>query len=162
MRHGSSTEEEVSTELELIDLALEQEKELHHATGYIDCFRGVNFRRTLVAAGVQSLQQAQGNSFTTTYIVLFLQSLGVENPLLIKTARSCCSFAGTLLAFYLTDKIGRRMMLIGGAFLMGVLLWITSGLAAWTPGGVTGSAAQGAIACIILHVSLDQKHLCVR
>lgn len=159
MRHGSSTDDEVSSELELIDLALEQEKELHHATSYADCFKGVNFHRTMVAVGVQCLQQAQGNSFTTTYIVLFLQSLGVEDPLLIKTARACCSFAGALLAFYLTDKIGRRMMLIGGAFLMGILLWITSGLAAWTPGGVTGSAAQAAIACIILHVSVSLKRL---
>lgn len=152
MRQGASTEEETAQELELVAAATEQEAEMHRATGYLDCFKGSNFYRTLVAVGVQCLQQAQGNSFTQAYLVIFLQQLGVNDPLLIKIAHSCCSFGGTVLAFYLTDKLGRRTMLIGGAVLMGSTLWVTSGLAAWTPGEVTGAKAQTAIAMILLNV----------
>jgi SP family sugar:H+ symporter-like MFS transporter len=145
--------QEVELELKLIDQAAQYEMEAHHATSYLDCFRGSNAHRTLVAIGVQCLQQAQGNSFVTSYLVLFLKDLGVSNPQLIAVANACCSFGGTVLAFYLTDKIGRRPMLLGGSFLMAILIWTVSGLASWTPGGIHGSSAQGAIAAILLFVS---------
>ncbi|KAK5164157.1 uncharacterized protein LTR77_010248 [Saxophila tyrrhenica] len=155
MRKGASSEEETAQELDLVAAATEQEIELHRASSYLDCFRGSNFYRTLVAVGVQCLQQAQGNSFTQAYLVIFLQQLGVNDPLLIKIAHACCSFGGTVLAFYLTDELGRRKMLIGGAFLMGATLWVTSGLAAWTPGGVHGAKAQTAIAMILLNAAIS-------
>lgn len=152
LREGHSREE-IALELELIDQAIQYEMEAYRATSYFDCFKGTNARRTLVAIGVQCLQQAQGNSFVTTYLVLFLKDLGVSNPQLIAVANACCSFAGTVLAFYLTDKIGRRPMLMGGSFLMAILIMTVSGVASWTPGGTTGSSAQGLIAAILLFVS---------
>jgi SP family sugar:H+ symporter-like MFS transporter len=116
---------------------------------------GTNGRRTLIAVGVQVLQQSSGNSFTTTYLVIFLQQVGVTKPYLINVANYCCSLAGTFLAFYLTDKLGRRPMLIGGAFFMCALLWIISGIATWAPnGGRDAAGAQGCIAAILLFVSL--------
>lgn len=155
MRHGAATPEEVEFELDLIDQAIQAEVESHRATSYVDCLKGSNARRTLIAVGVQCLQQAQGNSFMTTYLVIFLSQVGVGDPQLIACAKLCCSFAGTLLAFYLTDKIGRRPMLMGGSFFMAGLMWTISGVSSWTPGGASGSSAQGCIAAILFHVSIS-------
>lgn len=149
--------EEVALELELIDQAAQYEMEAYRATSYLDCFKGSNAHRSLVAIGVQCLQQAQGNSFIQTYLVLFLKDLGVENPQLIAIANACCSFGGTAMAYYLTDKIGRRPMLMVGSLLMVTLLWTVTGLASWTPGGIHGSSAQGCIAAILLFVSEQTK-----
>lgn len=158
MRKGSSTEEEASMELELIDLAMEEEKQNHQATSFLDCFRGTNLRRTIVAIGVQVLQQAQGNSFTTTYLVIFLQQVGVKEPLLINVAKMAVNLGGTMLTFYLTDKIGRRPMLMVGSFFMAGLMWTVSATSSFTPGGLSDSGAQGIIAAILLYVS--HSHIC--
>lgn len=56
-------------------------------------------------------------------------------------------------SFYLSDKIGRRPMLLGGSFFMAALMWTISGLAGWTPGGISGSVAQGCVAAMLLYVS---------
>lgn len=152
MRDGVSTDGEVAFELGLVERAMQDEAEMHHATGYIDCLRGSNARRTLVAVGVQCLQQAQGNSFITTYLVIFLSQMGFSNAQLISTANSCCSLGGTVLAFYLSDKMGRRPMLMGGSLFMAALMMTVSGLSSWTPGGVHGSTAQGCIAALLLYV----------
>jgi MFS transporter, SP family, sugar:H+ symporter len=152
LRYGGATDEEVETELELMDQATQQEREQHLATSYSDCFKGSNGLRTLAAVGVQVLQQAQGNAFMTSYKVIFLKQLGMSQPLVIQVSSLCVSLLGTFLAFYLSDKLGRRPMLIGGSFFMAVLMWIISGMAAWLPGGVHGSAAQGAVACILIYV----------
>jgi hypothetical protein len=152
MRAGGSTEEEVATELNLIDLAMQEERENNLATSYADCFKGTNLRRTIIAIGVQILQQAQGNSFTTTYLVIFLKQVGVKEPLLINVAKMCCNFGATLLTFFLTDMLGRRPMLMGGSFFMAGLMWTVSGVSAWSPGGPSNTAAQGVVAAILLYV----------
>lgn len=152
LRHGAATDDDISTELELMDQAMQLEKEQHLATSYIDCFRASNGIRTLVAVGVQVLQQAQGNAFLASYKVIFFQQLGINQPLVIQVASLCCGLVGTFMSFYLSDKLGRRVMLIGGAFLMALLMWIISGMAAWLPGGVHGAAASGCVAAIMINV----------
>lgn len=132
---------------------MQEERETHLAIGYADCFKGANLRRTIVAVGVQVLEQAQGNSFTTTYLVLFLKQIGLAQPLLINVAKMCVNFGATLLTFYLTDKVGRRPMLMTGSFFMAGLMWTISDVSAYTPGGLSDSAAQGIVGDILLYVS---------
>ncbi|KAL4808236.1 general substrate transporter [Aspergillus unguis] len=148
-REGSMTEEAIANELRLIEVAMQEEHENHRATSYLDCFRGSNLPRVCIAMGVQCLQQAQGNSFISTYLVIFLGQVGIEEPQLIAIVYYACSLVGCMLAFYLSDKLGRRPMLMGGALLLGTLLWITSGLASWGPSSL--AAANGSIAAIMLY-----------
>lgn len=151
MRHGSATPDEVQTELTLMELALNEQIETHRATSYLDCLRGSNGRRTLVAAGLQSLQQVQGGSFINNYLVIFLNQIGIQDPLKIQVPNFGAQLGGATLAFYLTDKIGRRAMLLGGSFFMCVLMMTVSGLAASNPNGISGANAQGLIAAILLY-----------
>jgi hypothetical protein len=48
-------------------------------------FKGANLRRTLIAIGLQSLQQAQGVSFVSNYILVTLVSLGINT--VVKSSR---------------------------------------------------------------------------
>lgn len=148
-RQGSMSEEAVLNELRLIEVAMEEERENHRATSFLDCFRHSNLPRTCIAMGVQCLQQAQGNSFVTTYLVMFLGEVGINEPQLIAIVYYACNLVGCILAFYLSDKLGRRPMLVGGALLLATLIWITTGLASWGPSSLT--AANGTIAAMMLY-----------
>lgn len=149
-REGYSNEEAVALELSLLEVAMHEEQLNHRATSYADCFRGSNLHRTCIAMGVQCLQQAQGNSFTSTYLVIFLGQVGINEPQLIAIAYYACNLVGCILSFYLSDKLGRRPMLLGGALLLAALIWITSGLASWAPPSM--AVANGSIAAIMLYV----------
>lgn len=153
LRKGKSNAEEVSLELSLIDRALREQFEMSANTTYIDCFRGSNLRRTLIAVLVQLMQQIQGNSFMNNYLVVFLQTIGVQNSLQIYIAQNATQLGGITLAFYFTDKIGRRPILMVAAFFMGILMFIVAGLGAYTNvnGGPT---AQGCVAAILIYQAI--------
>lgn len=73
LRRGASPDV-IRVEIHLIKAAIDEQHELHYATSYVDCFRGTNARRTMIAIGVQVFQQLQGASvsliqlFARTYI----------------------------------------------------------------------------------------------
>lgn len=147
IRRGAATEAEVDEEMRLTEAAVAEQEEFHHVTTYWDCFKGTNGRRTLIATSVQVLQQLSGNAFMSSYAVIFLQQAGITNVFVVSLARTCMGLAGATMGFYLPDKIGRRPLFIGTAAIMWAGLWITSGIAAWWPGGVDGgSVSQGLLA----------------
>lgn len=151
IRRGAATHAEIEQELDLLHKANIEQKEYHHATSYADCFKGSNGRRTLIAASVQVLQQLQGNSFVSTYGVLYLKQLGVTDALISQLAFVGMALAGATLAFVLTDRIGRRALFLGTALMAWASMWISSGLSSFWPGGVNGGpVAAGSLACFML------------
>ena len=55
---------------------------------YAECFKGVNAKRTLGAAGPVCAQQLTGLSFLKTYSSLFFRQAGFADPFLITTVQS--------------------------------------------------------------------------
>lgn len=153
IRKGKSSPSEVCLELVLIESALEEQRSLAASTTYLDCFRGANLRRTLIAVLVQVMQQIQGNSFMNNYLVVFLQRIGIENGLQIYLAQNATQLGGVTLSFYFTDKIGRRPLLIVASFFMAVLMWTVAGLGAYTE--IRGSnKAQGCVGAISIYQAI--------
>lgn len=152
IRAGSSTTEaDIEAELNLLVVSIEEQETNHHATSYVDCFRGSNGRRTLVAVGVQVFQQFQGNSFASNYGVIFLKQLGVADPLQAQTARVACALLGATIAFWAADSVGRRPVMITCAFVMWATMFLSSGLSAYWPGGITdGAPARGVLATLLM------------
>jgi hypothetical protein len=147
IRGGAATEDEVEDELKLIEIAVAEELEFHRVSTYWDCFKGTNGRRTIIASGVQILEQLSGNAFMSSYAVIFLKQVGITDPIVSSLSRTCMSIAGATMGFWLPDYFGRRPILIFSAFIMWAGLWITSGISAWWPGGVSGGpVAQGLLA----------------
>nr|KAK5450731.1 hypothetical protein LTR18_000747 [Exophiala xenobiotica] len=149
IRKGVATEYEINEELALTEEAVREQAEMHKATTYLDCLKGSNGRRTMIAVGVQVLQQLSGNAFMLSYSVIFLQQVGVTDPLASSMARTAMAIGGSCFAFYFTDKIGRRPLMIGSAVGMWVGLWITAGVAGYTVVD-GGSKAQFLLALLLI------------
>ena len=101
-------DEAVMAEVLEIQAAYEDSRRLHDGIGWFELFKGANLRRTLIAIGLQSLQQAQGVSFVSNYILVTLVSLGINNPYTIVLVLYVVLFVSSLGAFYFPDRVGRR------------------------------------------------------
>ena len=147
---GSKTPAEViEEELQLLVQAELEQRQLHRASSWLDCFRGTNLRRTLIGTGVQSLQQGQGNGFVLSYAVTFLQSIGVkQNKLQMTVLLVFVNCMGASLAFYFVDRFGRRQSLIWGAVVLAACMYVVSGVVAAMPGDQT--AMKGVLAALFV------------
>ncbi|KAJ5103418.1 hypothetical protein N7532_003947 [Penicillium argentinense] len=119
-------------EVQLLQLQVEEQRELHKATSVIDCFKGTNLRRTIIAMGVQILQQAQGVSLSNNFIVTFMKQFGFADPLKYDVIVIACGPVASVISFYTFDKIGRRSNVFWGVFAMAAMML-----------GVGGTTAHG-------------------
>jgi MFS family permease len=108
VKSAENSEEAIWAEVQEIQAAYMEMRQLHSGTGWAELFRGANLRRTLVAIGLQSLQQAQGVSFVSNYTVTTFLSLGINNVFTIVLILYVVLLVSSLGAFYLPDKVGRR------------------------------------------------------
>lgn len=148
IRKGVASDEDINEELLLTQDAVREQKEYHRVTTYMDCFRGSNGRRTMIATGVQVLQQLSGNAFMLSYAVIFLKEVGVTDPLASSMARTAMAIGGSCFAFVLADKVGRRPLMIGCAIGMWIGLWVTAGVVGYTT--VDGGPVASFILALIL------------
>jgi MFS family permease len=108
VKSAENSDEAIWAEVQEIQAAYMEMRQLHSGTGWAELFRGANLRRTLVAIGLQSLQQAQGVSFVSNYTVTTFLSLGINNVFTIVLILYVVLLVSSLGAFYLPDKVGRR------------------------------------------------------
>ncbi|KAL8281006.1 hypothetical protein RQP46_006685 [Phenoliferia psychrophenolica] len=127
LHRGGNPSYSVDDEIAELVAAFALQKSIR-APALLDVFKGSDLRRTLISVGMQCLQQAQGSGYMTSYIVLFLISLGMTNFFQIVMILYCVYLAGILFSFYLPDYVGRRPMLIWGAAVCGSCLIIVSSL----------------------------------
>ncbi|GAB1202662.1 hypothetical protein APSETT445_001283 [Aspergillus pseudonomiae] len=151
LRSLSNYPDTIPYEVELLKAQAEEQQELHKATSIWDCFKGSNRRRTIIAIGVQVLQQAQGVSFIQNFIVTFLEQLKFPDPLRTNLMVTGCSFAVHIITFFSFDKIGRRYSLCIGAILLGGTMFGTGiAIAAGDTSHGSSPAATASIALLIL------------
>merc|ERR1712093_86883 len=119
------------------DVVAEQYAEIaasvHHvrslsSTSYIDCFRNTNRNRlrTLTGISLQALQQLVGINFIFYYGTTFFKNSGIDNAFLITIATNVVNVGATVPGLWLTDKAGRRTMLLVGAIGMAVCHFIVA------------------------------------
>ncbi|KAK8018673.1 hypothetical protein PG991_007863 [Apiospora marii] len=138
----------IDEELRLLVAAEEQDRELYEHSSWADTFTGTNLRRTAISAGVQCLQQAQGNSFIIQYAVVFLQSIGVQDSFEVLIMLYFVNCVASSMAFYFVDKIGRRPLMVGGACVMASCMFILAGLTGFQQESL--AAQKGALACLFI------------
>lgn len=131
---GSDPSYNALEDLEVLRLSLVEE---HNQGRYSDLFRGTNRRRTLVAMGMNFFIQATGSPFTAAYGTLFVQSIGTINPFNYSIMSSSINFFSCLVGISITDRIGRRPILMTGSILQ--IIWL------FTMGGI-GTAANPSLA----------------
>lgn len=109
LRKPTGDDNGIFIEVQEIKAAYEEQKALHSGVGWVELFRGHNLKRTLVAIGLQSLQQAQGVSFVSNYILVTMIGLGISNPYTIVLVLYVVLLVSSFGAFYFPDKAGRRL-----------------------------------------------------
>jgi hypothetical protein len=105
---GPNSDELIWKEVQEIKANFDEQRALHSGVSFFELFRGPNLRRTLIAVGLQSLQQAQGVSFVANYVVILLIRLGIQNVYTIILVLYVVLLVTSLGAFYFPDKLGRR------------------------------------------------------
>lgn len=101
----------------------------------------------MIASSVQCLQQAQGNSYMSSYRILFFQALGFQDVFKLNVLFMLEMILACACAFYLADRFGRRPILTITAFLIMSSMFITTGIA--TSSLVNSkSAMKGSLACM--------------
>ncbi|KIK40403.1 hypothetical protein CY34DRAFT_24850 [Suillus luteus UH-Slu-Lm8-n1] len=103
-------------QLQQIQDTIELEDSYAASARYIDCFRGVNFRRTVVATMVFVLQQGAGVVFVLGFSTYFFELAGFANTnaFNLGIGVTAIGIVGNLLTFYTVNRFGRRSVFFWG------------------------------------------------
>ncbi|GAA6006089.1 hypothetical protein JCM10207_000519 [Rhodosporidiobolus poonsookiae] len=142
---GFSAEEEVAA----LQTAFEHEKAIQKPSIWA-VFKGSDRRRALISMGIMCLQQAQGSSYMTNYIVIFLIALGMTDVFKLVMIVYVVYLISILFSFYLPDRFGRRPMLMIGAAVCAATLAITCGINIGYGDAITPGAQKAALAMIFI------------
>ena len=115
LRGNSVTPDLVNEEFVEMQRGIEEEREAASAASVVDMFKGVDLRRTILAAGAIVSHAASGVWFTISYATYFYLAAGIEKPFLATIMQNCLGLAGALCGMFLMHKVfGRRPMLLIG------------------------------------------------
>lgn len=120
------TSGETEQEAQMIQVAIEQAKELTEGT-WLDLFRGTNLRRTMVATWMFIFQQWNGQQFINAYGPTFYVQMGLGSMAFVYTIIN--GVVGQVMGIgfsFVLDKIGRRRQLIGGIIMATIFMFLVA------------------------------------
>lgn len=121
LRQRETTDPLVVEEFE--DMIKNVETSTMNKSSYLDCFRQFNNKtrtRMLTGLGFLGVQQLTGINFIFYYGTTFFVRSGIQDPYLISVLTNVVNVAATLPAFILIERLGRRPLLIWGAFFLAI------------------------------------------
>jgi len=123
----------------------ELEKQMTSGTSYLDCFRGVELRRTEIACVAFAGQTLSGASFAYNSTYFFQQvGLSTDETYKLNLAGTGLALAGTLVNWFaLMPYFGRRRIYLWGLFSMAAILFAIGILNIWTANRVVGLTQAG-------------------
>ncbi|KAK7940979.1 uncharacterized protein PG986_013366 [Apiospora aurea] len=100
-----------------------QERAVAQGTSYIDCFKGIDRRRTEIACCTWLIQIGCGIWFGGS-VTYFLQQLGFDDDQSFNfgLGRSALNVVGTICSWWVMQHVGRRSLYLWGIVIMLVLL----------------------------------------
>ena len=103
----------------------ELEKANNEGTSYLDCFKGVNLRRTEIACITWLVQTFCGSTFMG-YSTYFYRQAGLSssNAFTLSVVQYAIGAVGTVLAWVMMTRFGRRTLYVGGQAVLFCLLMI--------------------------------------
>ena len=96
------------------------------------------------------LQQAQGISFINNFIVTFMKQLGFADPLKYNVIVLACGLVANVFSFFTFDKVGRRISMFTGAFLMAAMMIGVGGTTANGYEALSPMTQNGCVAMLVL------------
>ncbi|KAF6834617.1 sugar transporter [Colletotrichum musicola] len=145
LRAGTMTPESIDLEFARIQKSLHDEPEQGRTK---ELFQGVNLKRTAIAIGMSFFQQATGQAFASQYGAVWVKSLGTLNPFDVTLGSSALTSGLIITCLFLTDRVGRRKILLLGSFVQASALFTMAGLGVPTP--VPHSHKSGMVGMLLL------------
>ncbi len=106
------------------------EREIATGTSYLDCFKGIDLRRTEIAMVSFLGQIASGAQFAYSATYFFQQAgLVSEDAYKLNLGGTAIAFCSSLAAWVLMRHVGRRSLYLSGMSTLSVLLFIIGCLA---------------------------------
>ena len=132
--------------LALIKHTNDLEEAMSGGVNYLDCFKGVEKRRTLIACVVWVTQAFCGAAMMGYSVQIYRESgLDAEGALNLNIGQYCLGFVGTIGSWFLMRRIGRRTLYVWGLIILFSFLMVIGGLgvisrentgAAWALGSI--------------------------
>ncbi|KAK7414421.1 hypothetical protein QQX98_006699 [Neonectria punicea] len=142
----------VEEDLEMLKATIMHEEEVSAVdVSYLDCFKGVDRRRTLIACLMMVMQQFSGFPLCGNYLAYFLSLSGLSDAFLITVISSLLSVFAILVAFTLVEYVGRRPQLLFGMTGM-VPCLVAISVLGWVGRGTNGNGRALAAFSIIWNV----------
>ena len=103
----------------------EMEKETTRGTTFKECFKGTNLRRTEICV-VAYVIQVWGGAALTGYSTYFLELTGfpAAKAFALSLGSKAFAFVGTLLAWFVLWRVGRRTLYVRGQVVLTIFLFI--------------------------------------
>ncbi|KAL2836426.1 general substrate transporter [Aspergillus pseudoustus] len=112
---GNKTEDQINGQLAMMVHTIKLEAEIEAGTSYVDCFKGVDLRRTEICCVAFFGQILSGSSFaySPTY---FFEQAGMNSSKAFQLGVGCTGVAlvGVILSWWLITYFGRRTLYVGG------------------------------------------------
>lgn len=103
----------------------ELEQEIESGSSWLDCFRGIDLRRTEIACITFSGQVTCGANFAYGASYFFEQAgMSANDAYKVNLGGTAIAFVGTIIAWFLMHSFGRRRIYNTGMFIMSLLLLI--------------------------------------
>ncbi|PLB43418.1 putative sugar transporter [Aspergillus steynii IBT 23096] len=125
LREGCFTPQEIDSEFQELQTVLDREVEQGRWT---EMFKGVNLKRTMLVIMVNFFQQATGQAFSSQYGTVYIKQLGTINPFDMTVVTACVNLISMIAALSLSDRIGRRPMLLTSSAVMAAGMLTMGGL----------------------------------
>ncbi|KAH7069882.1 general substrate transporter [Paraphoma chrysanthemicola] len=112
-------------ELNYIQEMIKNEASQAHLN-FLDCFRGVDLRRTEIATGVFVVQQLLGPVFMIGYAPYFFELAGLvsEASFSLTVALSLSGIFGNVVSWFLVNTAGRRLTFFLGTCILTICLFV--------------------------------------
>ncbi len=106
------------------------EREIAAGTSYLDCFKGIDLRRTEIAVVSFLCQILSGAQFAYSATYFFQQAgLASEDAYKLALGGTAIAFCSSIAAWVLMRHVGRRSLYLSGMSTMAVLLFVIGCLA---------------------------------
>ena len=113
----------------MIEHTNEMERVSKEGTTYMDCFKGVDLRRTEIVVGIWTVQTLGGQNLMGLYSYFLTQAgMDARNSFSLSMANSALGIIGTAGSWFLMAKVGRRKIHFGGLCCQFLLLVIVGSL----------------------------------
>ncbi|KAJ5540914.1 hypothetical protein N7494_005990 [Penicillium frequentans] len=129
------------------------EKEISSGTSYLDCFKGVDLRRTEICTAAWVAQSICGSTFIS-YSTTFYEQAGLPtvDAFDMSLAQYAIAGIGTILSWWVMTYVGRRRIYLVGTATMCMILFIVGMLGIAPTSNKTVSWAIGSMILVLAFV----------